>query len=310
MAVNPDKNIVEQSLIARLIGKIKRIVLDINGAVSAEEIRATAAEAAAKTEVVHGENCTIEKTTAADGHDVYTINADGKPQVQSDWSQSDSTKVDYIKNKPNLALKENVSNKSQSIDPTSTTEYGSSKAVADFVNSSVATNPANFLGNFSLTDLGLTYPATDVQIAAALNSHTWPSGVTPTNNDYVYVEIQNPQTTGVDDKVERFKFSDMLESWGYEYTLNNSSFTAAEIAAIDSGITATDKGYYDAHLANTSNPHGVTKAQVGLGSVVNTGDSATPISGGTTKFTTGGAFTELAKKADKVSEPLAATSQV
>ena len=33
------------------------------------------------------------------------------------------------------------------------------------------------------------------------------------------------------------------------------------------------------------------KADVGLGSVVNTGDSATPVSGGTTKFTTGGAYT-------------------
>jgi hypothetical protein len=38
-----------------------------------------------------------------------------------------------------------------------------------------------------------------------------------------------------------------------------------------------------------------------LGSVVNTGDSATPVSGGTTKFTTGGAYTELNKKVDKVS---------
>lgn len=52
------------------------------------------------------------------------------------------------------------------------------------------------------------------------------------------------------------------------------------------------------HIANTNNPHSVTKAQVGLGSVVNTGDSATPVSGGTTKFTTGGAYTELAKKLD------------
>lgn len=33
------------------------------------------------------------------------------------------------------------------------------------------------------------------------------------------------------------------------------------------------------------------KADVGLGNVVNTGDSATPVSGGTTKFTTGGAYT-------------------
>ena len=39
---------------------------------------------------------------------------------------------------------------------------------------------------------------------------------------------------------------------------------------------------------------------VGLGSVVNTGDSATPVENGTTKFTTGGAYTELAKKVDKV----------
>lgn len=54
-----------------------------------------------------------------------------------------------------------------------------------------------------------------------------------------------------------------------------------------------------AHIKDKSNPHGVNKSQVGLGSVVNTGDSATPVQGGTTKFTTGGAYTELAKKQDK-----------
>ena len=32
---------------------------------------------------------------------------------------------------------------------------------------------------------------------------------------------------------------------------------------------------------------------------MNTGDSATPTENGTTKFTTGGAYTELAKKVDK-----------
>ena len=41
-------------------------------------------------------------------------------------------------------------------------------------------------------------------------------------------------------------------------------------------------------------------AAVGLGNVTNTGDSATPVQNGTTKFTTGGAYTELAKKVDKV----------
>ena len=44
----------------------------------------------------------------------------------------------------------------------------------------------------------------------------------------------------------------------------------------------------------------LTKSDVGLGNVANTGDSATPVEGGTTKFTTGGAYTELAKKVDVV----------
>ena len=66
------------------------------------------------------------------------------------------------------------------------------------------------------------------------------------------------------------------------------------------GLTSAKVSSYDSHLTNKDNPHSVTKSQVGLGSVVNTGDSATPVNGGTTKFTTGGAYTELNKKVDKV----------
>ena len=66
------------------------------------------------------------------------------------------------------------------------------------------------------------------------------------------------------------------------------------------GLTSAKVSSYDSHLTNKDNPHSVTKSQVGLGSVVNTGDSAKPVSGGTTKFTTGGAYTELNKKVDKV----------
>ena len=147
-----------------------------------------------------------------------------------------------------LAAKEDAANKSQTLDPSSTTQFPSSAATASFVNSSVATNTATFRGNFKLPDLGLTYPATDAQIEAALDAHVWPVGVVPTNNDYVNVEIENPQTTGVDDVVKRFKFNGT--DWHYEYTLNNSSFTAAEKAAIDSGIDAAKVAIYDAHVAN------------------------------------------------------------
>lgn len=70
---------------------------------------------------------------------------------------------------------------------------------------------------------------------------------------------------------------------------------AAEAAARQSADNAAD-GRLTAHKTDKANPHAVTKAQVGLSNVVNTGDSATPVSGGTTKLTTGGAYTELAKK--------------
>ena len=149
--------------------------------------------------------------------------------------------------KTNWNAKENASNKSQTLDPTSTTEFPSSAATANFVNSSVASATANFLGNYELSDIGLTYPATTSQIETALDGYTF--STTPTNNDYVYVEVKNPQTTGIDDEVQRYKFNGT--SWLYEYTLNNSSFTAAEKAAIDSGIDSTKVGNYDAHIANT-----------------------------------------------------------
>lgn len=188
------------------------------------------------------------KTSDLTNDSGFITASDVPAQVQSDWTEADTTSAAYIANKPNLALKEDVSNKAQTVIASSTTDYPSSAATAQFVNSSIATATARFLGNYTLTDLGLTYPATDFQIETALDAYSFQSA--PTNNDYVYVEIQNPQTTSVDDMVKRFKFNGT--NWLYEYTLNNSSFTAAEIAAIDSGVNATKVNNYDSHIADTT----------------------------------------------------------
>ena len=80
----------------------------------------------------------------------------------------------------------------------------------------------------------------------------------------------------VDDTTSTHKFVTASEK--AQITTNQN-----DIADLDSTL--------DSHIANVSNPHSVTKAQVGLGDVVNTGDSATPAQNGTTKFTTGGAYT-------------------
>ena len=191
-----------------------------------------------------GTNVQINGTTISATDTTYTA-GNGLSLSGTEFA-ADTT---VLATQQDLSAKEDVANKAQTLDPTSSTEYPSSEATANFVNSSIATSTANFLGNYTLTELSLTYPATNAQIAAALDLHQWPVGVTPTNNDYVYVEIQNPQTTGIDDEVRRFKFNGA--TWLYEYTLNNSSFTAAEKDAIDSGINSTKVSTYDNHVSDT-----------------------------------------------------------
>ena len=93
----------------------------------------------------------------------------------------------------------------------------------DFVNSSIGTNTANYIN-----DNG--EPFTSI---AALEAY---SG-TVTNNDYAFV-------TGTDSAgntyYDRYKatVSGSTVTWAKEYRLNNSAFTAAQWAALNSGITA------------------------------------------------------------------------
>ena len=85
----------------------------------------------------------------------------------------------------------------------------------DFVNSSIATNTATFRGTYT----------TLAQIEAIPN---------PTNNDYAYLETTD--SVG-NNQFDRYKYSSSDSQWHYEYTLNNSSFTAEQWATINSGLT-------------------------------------------------------------------------
>lgn len=234
-------------------------------------------------------------TGAIAGLDATQTSTDGK-NVQVKVTEADGkiTAVNITTDNT-----ENKANKKTAIDSTSDTDYPTSKAVATYVGQQIATQSATFRGTISLTDdLHLPDTATNEQIATALNGYTWPEGVTITNNDTVNVTVNHPSTTDVD-VYKRFKYSTAESTWKWEYDINNTTFTTDQMAAINSGITAAKRESYDDHLLDETNPHNVTATQVGLGNVVNTGDSDTPVSGGTTKFTTGGAYTELNKKLDK-----------
>jgi len=251
--------------------------------------------------------------SAIDGLDATVTSSDGtNVQVKVTETNGKVSAVNITTDKT-----EDKNNKVSAItdaNKASTANYPSVKATVDFVNSSVATNTATFLGTFSAeTALGVTSPITNDKIIEKLATvHPWrhqpaqEGEKTEDNNDYVYVSVEDSEAHGYD-IYKRFKYDGT--AWKFEYELNHSSFTEAQWAAIVSGITSTKVGNYDAHLANTNNPHRVTKAQVELGNVENTGDSAIPVEGGTTKFTTGGAYTELAKKQNNLQTQEAYTAK-
>ena len=97
----------------------------------------------------------------------------------------------------------------------------------DFVNSSIATATAEFKGSFTSLD---ELKATSGNL-----------------NDYAFYLHNDSVGNSI---VDRYKWT--TAGWLYEYTLNNSSFTAEQWAALNSAITATLVQSYNSHLDNTT----------------------------------------------------------
>jgi hypothetical protein len=109
----------------------------------------------------------------------------------------------------------------------------------DFVNSSIATNTANFIGTFNSV--------------AELEAY---SG-TLTNNDYAFVATTD---TAGNTLYDRYKWNG--SEWLFEYELNNSSFTAVQWASINSGATSTNIGQI------TINANNITDLQTNKQNVI------------------------------------------
>ena len=108
------------------------------------------------------------------------------------------------------------------------------------MNSSIATATATYRGAYNLvSDLSLTVSATEQQIAAALATvmaaATPP--IVPDNNDYCFVQVPTADATPTQiARVDRYKYNGT--AWAFEFSLNNSGFTAEQWAALNSGITS------------------------------------------------------------------------
>jgi hypothetical protein len=100
-------------------------------------------------------------------------------------------------------------------------QASASNQLADknFVNSSIATNTANFIGTFNSV--------------AELEAYSGQKD----DNDYAFVVTTDSAGNTL---YNRYKWNG--SAWLFEYALNNSSFTANQWAAINSGATTTNIG--------------------------------------------------------------------
>ena len=152
-------------------------------------------------------------------------------------SALNATSVNPIQNKP-------VTNAIGAIHDLIPAQATRTNKLADkeFVNSSVSTNTANYI-----SDNG--QPFTSVADLEAYSG-------TLTNNDYAFVISTDSAGNTV---YNRYKYNASTTSWAFEYALNNSSFTAEQWAAINSGITAALVQQFQL----LSEPIGVVKAYAG-----------------------------------------------
>ena len=116
--------------------------------------------------------------------------------------------------------------------PTKTSQLVNDSEFADknFVNSSIATNTANFKGTYE-------------------SSEGWPTDAT--NNDYLFLKTVDENGNTI---YKRYKYIASTSTWTYEYTLNNSSFTAEQWATINNGpyASTTDIPTKTSELENDS----------------------------------------------------------
>ena len=169
-------------------------------------------------------NLTLPSDVVRDSNYVHIEGATEAPLTDGIASVGISTKYareDHVH--PSDTSKEDIANKTTDVLGTSDSKYPTDKAVAEFVNSTIATNTATYISNNG-------GPFTSVE---QLNAYTG----AVTNNDYAFV-------TGIDSEgnayYDRYKatVNDSSVTWSLEYRLNNSSFTAAQWSAINSGITS------------------------------------------------------------------------
>ncbi|MBR0189378.1 MAG: hypothetical protein IJQ23_03210, partial [Clostridia bacterium] len=155
------------------------------------------------------------------------LTAQLKDQDGNNLGQAQTVEIDL------QSLENTINNILALIPPQATAE--NQLADKNFVNSSISTNTAHFIGTFNSL--------------AELEAYTG----TVTNNDYANViRTEDGQTY-----YDRYTYNGNTEEWEFNFTVNSTSFTAVQWAAINSGITASKVAEIDQKVDKTTTIAGI-----------------------------------------------------
>lgn len=178
-------------------------------AISSETTRAEAAEETLQQNIDAEETrARGAETTLQQNIDAENTRAEGAEQTLQDNIDAEQQRAEGVES----GLQDDIDTINGKIPAAASAQ--NQLADKQFVNSSIQTATADFKGTF--------------------NSKGELDQVTANANDYAFVKTTDPEGNTV---YSRYKWVDG-QGWVFEYTLNNSSFTAAQWAAIQSGITA------------------------------------------------------------------------
>ena len=136
------------------------------------------------------------------------------------------------------------------------------------------------------------------KVAIETQNRTLADNTLQNNIDIVQTNVDNVNNSLNSEIVTRQNKDLNHESKMSEIETNLNSETVRATNAENNLSDRCDS--YDSHVANKSNPHNVTKVQVGLGNVTNVSTTSTITSGSSNNITSGAVYTALSNKVDKV----------
>ena len=164
-----------------------------------------------------------------------------------------------------------VSDRVEAIEGEIPSQASSSNQLADknFVNSSI-----NALAAFYITKNSSGDPfATNAELLAATTFYSGGEARVPTQNDYCIVQADETKSDDLGNApTTRYSYQGGTYpsgQWEYQYIINRTALTAAQIAAINSGITATLVSNIQTNNAKVSNVQADWNATTGLAVILN-----------------------------------------